>query len=99
MAGFEGVAMSFLAFEDGPIVVVNDACRAGRCQGQPRGKIGPSTPQAEEFWAYESLTGGLSLALPRKWSVMSLMGVASGRYIATFPDSRAGSASVPRPLR
>jgi len=78
-AGFEGVTMRFLAFEDRPIVVVNDACRAGSRQGQPRGKIRPPTPQAEEFQAYESLTGGLSLALPRKWSVMSLMGVASGR--------------------
>ena len=78
-AGLEGVAMFFLAFEDGPIVVVNDARRAGRRQGQPRGDIRSSIPQTEDPWAYESLTGGLSLALPRKWRVMSLMGVASGR--------------------
>jgi len=77
--GFEGVAMCFLAFEDGPIVVVNDACCARGCQGQSKGRIRPQTLQARGSWAYESLTGGPSLALPRKWRVMSLMEVASGR--------------------
>jgi len=98
-AGFEGVAMRFLALEESPIVLVNEACRAGRRQGQPRGRVRCSTRQTECFWAHDSFIGGLCLALPRKWRVMSLMGVASGRWITTFPDSRADSASAPGPLR
>ena len=76
--GFEGVTVRFLAFKESPVVLIDEVCRAGRRQGQPEGWIGCSIPQTEDFWTHESLPGG-SLALPRKWRVMSLMEVASGR--------------------
>lgn len=35
-AGFESVAVRFLAFEESPIVFANEVRRARRCQSQPR---------------------------------------------------------------